>query len=128
MGNHTKSTFLMVFSPDRELLASTHGDHNLYISEVKTGECIQTLRGHPRYEKIMFRLDQTIKSWLFHSFVTFVIHSPKKCLGVKSPDFSLILSIKGRGMFWYPLSFLQQNFSMGILPIIYLKNPFLRLN
>ena len=46
--NHTKSTFLMVFSPDRELLASTHGDHNLYISEVKTGECIQTLSGHPR--------------------------------------------------------------------------------
>ena len=49
MGNPTKSTFLMVFSPDKELLASTHGDHNIYISEVKTGECIQTLRGHPRY-------------------------------------------------------------------------------
>ena len=53
MGNHTKSTFLMVFSPDRELLASTHGDHNLYISEVKTGECIQTLRGHPRYDQYL---------------------------------------------------------------------------
>ena len=48
MGNPTKSTFLMVFSPAKELLASTHGDHNIYISEVKTGECIQTLRGHPR--------------------------------------------------------------------------------
>lgn len=48
MGNHTKSSFLMVFSPDKELLASTHGDHNIYISEVKTGECIQILKGHPR--------------------------------------------------------------------------------
>ena len=33
MGNHTRSTFLMVFSPDKELLASTHGDHNIYITE-----------------------------------------------------------------------------------------------
>ena len=48
LGNHTRSTFLMVFSPDKELMASTHGDHNIYITEVKTGECIQTLRGHPR--------------------------------------------------------------------------------
>ena len=45
MGNHTRSTFLMVFSPDKELLASTHGDHNIYITEVKTGECVQTLKG-----------------------------------------------------------------------------------
>lgn len=52
MGTHTRSTFLMVFSPDKELVASTHGDHNIYISEVKTGECIQTLKGHPRY--VMF--------------------------------------------------------------------------
>ncbi len=48
LGNQTRCTFLMVFSPDKELLASTHGDHNIYISEVKTGECIQTLKGHPR--------------------------------------------------------------------------------
>ena len=47
-GNFTRSTFLMVFSPDKELLASTHGDHNIYISEVKTGECIKILKGHPR--------------------------------------------------------------------------------
>jgi hypothetical protein len=45
---HTRSTFLMVFSPDKELLASTHGDHHIYITEVKTGECLQTLKGHPR--------------------------------------------------------------------------------
>ncbi len=47
-GLHTRSTFLMVFSPDKELMASTHGDHNIYISEVKTGDCVQTLKGHPR--------------------------------------------------------------------------------
>jgi len=44
----TRSTFLMVFSPNRELIASTHGDHNIYISRVQTGECVQVLRGHPR--------------------------------------------------------------------------------
>ena len=38
----------MVFSPDKELLASTHGDHNIYITEVKTGKCVRTLSGHPR--------------------------------------------------------------------------------
>lgn len=31
----TRSTFLMVFSPDKELLASTHGDHNIYITKVR---------------------------------------------------------------------------------------------
>ena len=30
----TRSTFLMVFSPDKELIASTHGDHNIYVSKV----------------------------------------------------------------------------------------------
>ena len=43
-----RSTFLMVFSPDKELLASTHGDHNIYVTEVKTGKCVRTLSGHPR--------------------------------------------------------------------------------
>ncbi|KAK7024144.1 WD domain, G-beta repeat [Halocaridina rubra] len=43
-----KSTFLMVFSPDGSKVASTHGDHNIYVSEVKTGHCICTLEGHPR--------------------------------------------------------------------------------
>ncbi|XP_047481450.1 uncharacterized protein LOC125033914 isoform X2 [Penaeus chinensis] len=43
-----KSTFLMVFSPDGSKVASTHGDHNIYVSEVKTGRCICTLEGHPR--------------------------------------------------------------------------------
>jgi WD40 repeat protein len=43
-----RSTFLMVFSPDRTMMASTHGDHNIYVTEVKTGRCLQTLKGHPR--------------------------------------------------------------------------------
>ncbi|XP_050704651.1 activating molecule in BECN1-regulated autophagy protein 1B-like [Eriocheir sinensis] len=43
-----KSTFLMVFSPDGSKVASTHGDHNIYVSEVNTGQCICTLEGHPR--------------------------------------------------------------------------------
>ena len=43
-----KSTFLMVFSPDGQRVASTHGDHKIYISELKTGRVVQTLEGHPR--------------------------------------------------------------------------------
>jgi WD40 repeat protein len=43
-----RSTFLIVFSPDRTMMASTHGDHNIYVTETKTGRCLQTLKGHPR--------------------------------------------------------------------------------
>ena len=38
----------MVFSPDKETVASTHGDHNVYVSKVSNGECLRVLRGHPR--------------------------------------------------------------------------------
>ena len=48
LGGLTRSTFLMVFSPDRSLMASTHGDHNIYVTAVKSGACVQTLKGHPR--------------------------------------------------------------------------------
>ena len=34
----------MVFSPDRTMMASTHGDHNIYVTETKTGRCLQTLK------------------------------------------------------------------------------------
>ena len=44
----TRSCFLVVFSPDRSLMASTHGDHNIYVTQVKSGDCVQTLKGHPR--------------------------------------------------------------------------------
>ncbi|XP_053305171.1 activating molecule in BECN1-regulated autophagy protein 1 isoform X2 [Spea bombifrons] len=43
-----RSTFLLAFSPDRTLLASTHVNHNIYITEVKTGRCIHSLMGHRR--------------------------------------------------------------------------------
>ncbi|XP_017769522.1 PREDICTED: uncharacterized protein LOC108557506 isoform X2 [Nicrophorus vespilloides] len=43
-----RSTFLMVFSPDGTKVASTHGNHNIYVSDVRTGKHIKTLVGHPR--------------------------------------------------------------------------------
>lgn len=43
-----RSTFLMVFSPDGTKVASTHGNHNIYVSDVRTGKNIKTLMGHPR--------------------------------------------------------------------------------
>ena len=47
-GRQTRSAFLVVFSPDRDLMASTHGDHNIYVSSVSNGKCVRTLKGHPR--------------------------------------------------------------------------------
>ena len=38
----------MVFSPDRELMASTHGDHNIYVTKTSNGKLVHTLKGHPR--------------------------------------------------------------------------------
>ncbi|KAF0294395.1 Activating molecule in BECN1-regulated autophagy protein 1 [Amphibalanus amphitrite] len=43
-----KSTFLMAFSGDGSRIASTHGDHNIYVTEVSSGALLNTLRGHPR--------------------------------------------------------------------------------
>ncbi|XP_041132850.1 activating molecule in BECN1-regulated autophagy protein 1-like isoform X5 [Polyodon spathula] len=43
-----RSTFLLAFSPDRTLMASTHVNHNIYITEVRTGKCIHSLVGHRR--------------------------------------------------------------------------------
>ncbi|XP_076300137.1 uncharacterized protein LOC143218678 [Lasioglossum baleicum] len=43
-----KATFLMVSSPDGTKMASTHGNHKIYITEVATGKHIKTLVGHPR--------------------------------------------------------------------------------
>lgn len=38
----------MVFSPDGSRVASTHGNHNIYITDIRTGKHIRTLIGHPR--------------------------------------------------------------------------------
>ncbi|VEN49823.1 unnamed protein product [Callosobruchus maculatus] len=43
-----RSTFLMVFSPDGSKVASTHGNHNIYVTDIKSGKNIKTLVGHPR--------------------------------------------------------------------------------
>ncbi|XP_072765111.1 uncharacterized protein [Anoplolepis gracilipes] len=43
-----RATFLMVFSPDGTMVASTHGNHNVYITEISTGRNIRILSGHPR--------------------------------------------------------------------------------
>lgn len=44
----SRATFLMVFSPDGTKMASTHGNHNIYVTDIKTGKNIKTLVGHPR--------------------------------------------------------------------------------
>lgn len=44
----TRSTFLMVFSPDGKMIASTHGNHNVYVTDLTNGKNVKTLTGHPR--------------------------------------------------------------------------------
>ncbi|XP_062849316.1 activating molecule in BECN1-regulated autophagy protein 1B isoform X2 [Trichomycterus rosablanca] len=46
--DNPRSTFLLAFSPDRNLMASTHVNHNIYITDVKTGKCLHSLVGHRR--------------------------------------------------------------------------------
>uniref|UniRef100_A0A6G1S361 Activating molecule in BECN1-regulated autophagy protein 1 n=1 Tax=Aceria tosichella TaxID=561515 RepID=A0A6G1S361_9ACAR len=43
-----KSTFIMTFSPDGQRVASTHGDHRIYICDLNTGKLLDTLEGHPK--------------------------------------------------------------------------------
>ncbi|CAG9771902.1 unnamed protein product [Ceutorhynchus assimilis] len=43
-----RSTFLMVFSPDCTIAASTHGNHNISVTDLRSGKNIKTLVGHPR--------------------------------------------------------------------------------
>ncbi|XP_068621064.1 serine-rich adhesin for platelets-like isoform X2 [Battus philenor] len=45
---YPRSTFLMVFSPDGTKVASTHGNHNIYVSELASGKHVRILKGHPR--------------------------------------------------------------------------------
>lgn len=48
LSGQCRSTFLMTFSPDGNKVASTHGDHSVRVTEVKSGKCLNTLHGHPR--------------------------------------------------------------------------------
>ncbi|XP_060583975.1 activating molecule in BECN1-regulated autophagy protein 1A-like isoform X2 [Ruditapes philippinarum] len=43
-----RATFVMQFSPDGTKVASTHGDHSVRVTDIATGKCLHTLRGHPR--------------------------------------------------------------------------------
>lgn len=43
-----KPTFMMIFSPDGQKVASTHGDHRIYICDLNTGKLLDTLEGHPK--------------------------------------------------------------------------------
>ncbi|XP_014232544.1 uncharacterized protein LOC106656237 isoform X3 [Trichogramma pretiosum] len=43
-----RTTFLMVFSPDGSKVASTHGNHDIYITDLTTGKNLKILSGHPR--------------------------------------------------------------------------------
>lgn len=44
----TKPTFIMTFSPDGQKVASTHGDHRIYICDLNSGKLLDTLEGHPK--------------------------------------------------------------------------------
>ncbi|XP_065201003.1 uncharacterized protein LOC135831999 isoform X2 [Planococcus citri] len=43
-----RANFLIVFSPDGTKLASTNGDHNVYIIDIATCKVLNTLKGHKR--------------------------------------------------------------------------------
>ncbi|XP_043513577.1 activating molecule in BECN1-regulated autophagy protein 1-like isoform X2 [Frieseomelitta varia] len=45
---YPKATFLMVFSPDGTKMASAHGNHSIYITDMATRKNIKILSGHPR--------------------------------------------------------------------------------
>ena len=42
------STYFLSFSPDGQTVASSHGDHSVRLSNLKSGRCLHTLKGHPR--------------------------------------------------------------------------------
>lgn len=44
----SRAKFLIVFSPDGTKLASTNGNHNVYVIDVATKKIIRTLKGHKR--------------------------------------------------------------------------------
>lgn len=46
--SNTRSTFITAFSPDHKYVASGHGDHNVYVTDLKTEKIKCTLSGHQR--------------------------------------------------------------------------------
>ncbi|KAG8226901.1 hypothetical protein J437_LFUL007815, partial [Ladona fulva] len=43
-----RATYLIVFSHDGTLVASCHGDHNVYVTDLGSGKTVRKLSGHPR--------------------------------------------------------------------------------
>lgn len=43
-----KPTFIMLFSPNGQRVASTHGDHRIYICDLNNGRLLHTLEGHSK--------------------------------------------------------------------------------
>ncbi|RUS83945.1 hypothetical protein EGW08_008300 [Elysia chlorotica] len=43
-----RATFLVDFSPNKRLAASTHGDHTVRVTDIISGKCTHILTGHPR--------------------------------------------------------------------------------
>ncbi|XP_076806226.1 activating molecule in BECN1-regulated autophagy protein 1B-like isoform X1 [Clavelina lepadiformis] len=44
----TRTTFMTAFSPDQDLVASCHGDHNVHVTNIRTKKLVKTLVGHER--------------------------------------------------------------------------------
>lgn len=44
----SRSTFMTAFSPNQELMASCHGDHNVHITSLQSKKVVKSLVGHER--------------------------------------------------------------------------------
>ena len=42
------STFMTAYSPNCELVASCHGDHNVHVTNLQSGKVVKSLIGHER--------------------------------------------------------------------------------
>ena len=86
----------------RKRVASTHGNHNVYVTDLRTGKNIQTLTGHPRTPWcIAFHpssnqilatgcLGGQVRVWDLHvSFQKYLKGVLKKLLCVRSEVFSI---------------------------------------
>lgn len=111
-----RSTFLVAFSPDRRILASTHGDHTVRIIDSKTGRCLDTLEGHPRTPwSIVFHpsrgdllasgcLGGEVRVWDLKHGGSTVYHSPDSkvitSLAFHPTDMVLLVATGNQLLFW----------------------------
>lgn len=111
-----RSTFLVAFSPDRQILASTHGDHTIRIIDGKTGRCLDTLEGHPRTPwSIVFHPSQgdllasgclagEVRVWNLKRGCSTVYRSPESnaitSLAFHPTDMVLLVATGNQLLFW----------------------------